>query len=299
MLLTAKRKGVLEVLELQSRMLFPGRWVAAAVLVAALLGVPGTALGQTGNFCVRDFQSGAVCTANDVRIQALNLLAIVETCDGGTPGFAQGDFEIFVSAVGAPERYDIGMFVALDGGSARDGNSCFHDYLQPPLTPTPTMGDNNGDGVPDVTGGPWLDADADACGDIAGGYAGLQDGANPARGLRGHQWQRHRGCLGLHELGQQCRDRLLQPGRCLSRDQREMRLRPPRPGNPDGHHCAPESRSEPGSDPLPDPSAGAGHPLLAADRSGRAPGRRKRRPSSGPGSQRLARGFPQVVQGPC
>lgn len=145
------------------------RWPAAAVLLVAALAAPGIALGQTGNFCVRAFQPGAVCTANDVRIQALNLLSIVETCDGGTPGVAEGNFEVFVSAVGAPERYDIGMFIALDGASARDGNSCFHDYLQPPLTPTPTMGDNNGDGVPDVTNGPWLDADADACGDIAAG----------------------------------------------------------------------------------------------------------------------------------
>jgi hypothetical protein len=145
------------------------RWLVVVVLLSSVVGAPGVARGQTGNFCVRDFQPGAVCTANDVRIQALNLLSIVETCDAGVPGVAEGNFEVFVSAVGAPERYDIGMFIGLDGASARDGNSCFHDYLEPPLTPTPTMGDHNGDGIPDVTGGPWLTADGDACGDIAAG----------------------------------------------------------------------------------------------------------------------------------
>jgi hypothetical protein len=137
----------------------------AAVLFAFL---PATAAAQqTGNFCVRDFQGGAVCTANDVRVQALNLVNIAETCAAGIPGSALATFEVFVSAVGAPDRYDIGLFIALDGGSARDGNLCFHDFLEPPLTPTPAYGDRNGDGIPDLAGGPWWNADADACGDIA------------------------------------------------------------------------------------------------------------------------------------
>lgn len=141
------------------------RW--AAVLGIAL-GIPAAAEAQqTGNFCVRDFQPGAVCTANDVRIQALNLVNIIETCAAGIPNSALANFEVFVSAVGAPDRYDIGLFIALDGGSARDGNSCFHDYLEPPLTATPTYGDANGDGIPDLSGGPWWDADLDGCGDIA------------------------------------------------------------------------------------------------------------------------------------
>jgi len=143
----------------------PAWRLPAAVLLAALV-APGAAHAQTGNFCVRDFQPGAVCTANDVRVQALNLITLTEDCASGIPGSALASFEIFVSAVGAPDRYDIGLFVALDGGSGRDGNSCLHDYLAPPLTPTPSYGDSNGDGIPDLTGGPWWDADTDACGDI-------------------------------------------------------------------------------------------------------------------------------------
>ena len=139
--------------------------ILGVALFAALL--PAGAAAQTGNFCVRDFQGGAVCTANDVRVQALNLVSIAETCAAGIPGSALATFEVFVSAVGAPDRYDIGLFIALDGGSARDGDSCLHDYLEPPLTATPTYGDRNGDGVPALAGGPWWNADTDVCGDIA------------------------------------------------------------------------------------------------------------------------------------
>lgn len=32
---------------------------------------------------------------------------------------------------GATKRYDIGLFVATDGGSALSGNSCYHDFVQP------------------------------------------------------------------------------------------------------------------------------------------------------------------------
>ena len=134
-----------------------------------LLAAPAAARAQVGNVCVRDFLPGAVCTANDVRIQALNLVSIVEACAAGVPGEAEAIFDVFASAFGSPERYDIGTFVALDGGSARDGDACFHDFLQPPLTPTPTFGDKNGDGIADVDGGPWLDADVDQCGDISAG----------------------------------------------------------------------------------------------------------------------------------
>lgn len=122
--------------------------------------------GEEGNVCVRDFQPGAVCTANDVRIEELTPVNVIETCSEGTPGEAEVVFEALVSADGSPDRYDIGLFLALDGGSARDGDSCLHDYLDPPLTSNPTYGDYNVDGVPDILDGPWLDNDGDMCGDI-------------------------------------------------------------------------------------------------------------------------------------
>jgi uncharacterized repeat protein (TIGR01451 family) len=123
-------------------------------------------VGETGDFCVRDYRSGAVCVANDVRIEALTVVSVVESCVTGVVGETEVVFETLVSADGSPDRYDVGLFLALDGGSARDGDSCFHDYLEPPLTTTPTYGDKNLDTIPDVFDGPWWDDDGDTCGDI-------------------------------------------------------------------------------------------------------------------------------------
>ena len=127
---------------------------------------PAAAQGETGNVCVRDYQGGAVCTANDVRIEALTVVSVIEDCASGTLGETEIVFETLISSAGSPDRYDIGFFLALDGGSARDGDSCYHDYLEPPLTTTPTYGDKNSDMVDDITDGPWWDDDGDTCGDI-------------------------------------------------------------------------------------------------------------------------------------
>lgn len=129
---------------------------------------PAFAQGESGNVCVRDYRGGAVCTANDVRIEALNVVSVNETCIGGTPGETEVVFEALVSSAGSPNRYDIGLFLALDGGSARDGDSCYHDFLSGPLTATPTYGDKNSDTIDDIDGGPWWNGatDGDSCGDI-------------------------------------------------------------------------------------------------------------------------------------
>jgi len=150
--------------------------IGAAGLVASLV-LPAVALaqGEQGNVCVRDYRGGAVCTANDVRIEALTVVSVVEDCVSGTPGETEVVFETLVSSAGSPDRYDIGLFLALDGGSARDGDNCYHDFLSGPLTPTPTYVEED----PMLTGpgpmgeetiidGPWWDGagDGDLCGDI-------------------------------------------------------------------------------------------------------------------------------------
>ncbi|HSR68552.1 MAG TPA: hypothetical protein VLU25_11475 [Acidobacteriota bacterium] len=143
-----------------------------ALAFAALALVSGThsafAQGESGNVCVRDFRSGAVCTANDVRIEQLIVVSVLEDCSSGTVGETEVVFETLVSADGSPDRYDIGLFLALDGGSARDGDSCYHGFLSGAQTSTPTYGDKNMDGVDDLDGGPWWDGDtdSDSCGDI-------------------------------------------------------------------------------------------------------------------------------------
>ena len=131
---------------------------------------------QVGNFCVKDFQPGAVCTANDVRIEALTPVSVVEDCVTGTPGQATVVFEAMVSASGSPDRFDIGIFIGLGAGAteALDGDNCLHDFLEPPLTATPTYTDvrpAGPNGVMEIDGGPWLGNEAgdpaDMCGDIA------------------------------------------------------------------------------------------------------------------------------------
>ena len=143
-----------------------------AVLV--IIAAPADAQ-QIGNYCVRDFQPGANCTANDVRIEQLTPVNVIEDCVTGTPGWATVVFEAMVSASGSPNRYDIGIFIGL--GTAADealtGDNCLHDYLEPPLTATPTYTDlrpPGGNGVNELVGGPWLTNEpsdpTDTCGDI-------------------------------------------------------------------------------------------------------------------------------------
>lgn len=141
--------------------------ITAAVVAALTAAVPNTKAQETGNVCVRDYQAGAVCTANDVRLDSLTPVSVVEDCTTGTIGSATVIFEALVSAAGSPDRFDIGIFIALDGGDALTGDNCLHDFLEPPLTATPTYGDANVDMIQDIDGPPWLDNDGDSCGDIA------------------------------------------------------------------------------------------------------------------------------------
>lgn len=125
---------------------------------------------EIGNVCVQDYKPGAVCTANDVRIKELRIVEVVKACNVAPDvGFLDVIFEALVSSEGSPDRYDIGLFLALDGGSALSGDSCYHDHLPPPITTSPVYGDKNGDGVQDIDNGPWWNGepnDADTCGDL-------------------------------------------------------------------------------------------------------------------------------------
>jgi hypothetical protein len=143
---------------------------ASLLLLLLMLLAPRLAHAQEiGNYCVWDYQSGAVCTANDVRIKELRIMRVDKPCNLAPTGYLDVVFEALVSSEGSPDRYDVGLFLALDGGSAESGDSCYHDYLPPPITTTPTYGDKNSDGVPDIDNGPWWNGepkDADTCGDI-------------------------------------------------------------------------------------------------------------------------------------
>ncbi|RPJ22808.1 MAG: hypothetical protein EHM35_17880, partial [Planctomycetaceae bacterium] len=135
----------------------PRPWRVTLIVLVALVTAAQWAAAQTpginyeeGNVCLQDYLAGAVCTAEDVRIASISP-TIQEVC------LLAGDVvtaEFTVRLVtGATDRYDIGLFVATDGGSAMSGDSCYHDFLQP------------------ATAGPWdfattyRNTDGDMCAD--------------------------------------------------------------------------------------------------------------------------------------
>jgi len=148
--------------------------------VAALIGVlsiPAAFAYETGAVCVRDFSPGISCSEQDVRIGDVTVVAILEDCPTGDPSTAEASLKLRIEN-GIQTNYDIGVFLSLNGNSALSGTQCLHDYLEPPLTTSPTYTDSDGNGRLDLSGGPWLDAEpsnpADDCGDIASGTDDLK-----------------------------------------------------------------------------------------------------------------------------
>src|SRR5436309_2613436 len=123
------------------------------------------------NNCIDDV-TGRIndCTANDVRIDSA--MAADDPVPICTPD-AQIMIHVRWKLVPGPDRYDIGLFVAKDGGTARTG-LCNHDYLPPPLVCDPGSVD------PNSGSGPYWNAECsktpnDACGDIQAGVATYRD----------------------------------------------------------------------------------------------------------------------------
>lgn len=82
---------------------------------------------------VADFNN-AVCTANDVRVSKINVIDGPVSCDEGLP-VTISTLEAEVLG-GAKKRYDIGIYLATDGGDAKasvSGNNdgCRRDILNP------------------------------------------------------------------------------------------------------------------------------------------------------------------------
>lgn len=139
--------------------------LAAGLLLAALFTGAQVASAQSGvtwqsgNYCVQDFEPGATCAANDVRIASISP-ALSDVCllvgDQATAFFTL-DIE-----TGAQTRYDIGLFIATDGSptGALSGDLCYHDFLQPPDV-------LNSDGTPlnPLGVGPFANYDGDTCAD--------------------------------------------------------------------------------------------------------------------------------------
>ncbi len=108
------------------------------------------------------------CTANDVNLGTFVKVTGPDTCVAGDPMQVQVRAQMEATSA---ERWDIGLFIALDGGDALRG-SCHQDYLPPPLNDTTTT-------TPPRTA-PFYNAElsedpGDSCGDLEQGILTLRD----------------------------------------------------------------------------------------------------------------------------
>ena len=95
-----------------------------------------------------------VCTAGDVKIAKFNVILGPTTCVLNSTIIVQLQAETVSTS---QNRFDVGYWIALDGGNARTG-LCFDDYLPPPLDNAPTVG------LTRIS--PFINTNNNACGDI-------------------------------------------------------------------------------------------------------------------------------------
>ncbi len=145
---------------------------ASGLWLADLLLAPQSASAQLNACLDAAVGSSFSCVANDV---SLGVLIVTDpgsvTCTETSPGsgdFEASDVEIQARLIGnATERYDIGMWIALDEGDARTG-LCLRNYL--PAEPNALADIVTYD--PLSGAGPYFDAESapppgpDLCGDL-------------------------------------------------------------------------------------------------------------------------------------
>jgi uncharacterized repeat protein (TIGR01451 family) len=141
--------------------------LALALVIAASFSAGRPALAANGG-CLDDVTGTTNnCGASDVQVsQLFNRETISCTAGEMVTIYLRADL-----LAGANERYDIGLFVATDGGNAKTG-SCYQDYLPPLLAGIDTY--NPGSPLPGPDGGPFYNAEADTdavdtCGDLEKG----------------------------------------------------------------------------------------------------------------------------------
>ena len=143
------------------------------LMLASVLGVVGLASGQAAAqdaVCADGGPQGALnCVAGDVKLATLSLLSVVDGCDylGDT-----ATITMKAELVGtSQDRYDVGVFIATDGGTAHTG-TCYHDFLPPALAgPDPLCTSSVVDPASGI--GPFYSAECDyptdVCGDLSQG----------------------------------------------------------------------------------------------------------------------------------
>jgi len=97
------------------------------LVVAIPFYMPNTLLAQetrTGDFCVEDL-GGNSCTANDLEVTGATVISTSDPCTF-VGDFGTFEIDFTIGSGNATERYDIGLYFAMDGGSAKSGDSCMH-----------------------------------------------------------------------------------------------------------------------------------------------------------------------------
>lgn len=140
-------------------------------LPLALLASNVSRAAEIGDFCVHHYSAGIACQGTEAWISRLQPVTVLEDCASGDPTTAEATFRVWISG-GTTTTYDAALFLALNGGSALSGGQCLHDYLEPPLATSPTYGDFDANGRPDLLNGPWWDGEPfampqDTCGDLS------------------------------------------------------------------------------------------------------------------------------------
>ena len=144
--------------------------------------------------CMNDVFGGETnCTAADVRVSQYTLVEGPKECLPGEKIQVKLQAEL---VAGAQDRYDVGLFIAQDGGEALTG-ICYRDYLATPLLSSsynpgtlfvPPAGD---DPITYTGGGPFLTSEEaeDLCGDIKQGIHTFRDvGETPSDAGTGPVW---------------------------------------------------------------------------------------------------------------
>src|SRR5262245_15845047 len=134
----------------------PGSVAILAFLLSVVVLAPAPVMAQFPNLACLQEEPGLdnpACTANDVRLVKLEGV-------GPTGCVADTDTPVSLRATieSVPGRYDIGLWLNQRGSAKSDptGNHCSRAFLHPPGTTTAC----------NQSGGPYYDADSDACGDV-------------------------------------------------------------------------------------------------------------------------------------
>jgi hypothetical protein len=117
--------------------------VAISFVVASINAAPNPPGPLVGEFdvCIPD---GYSCTANDVRIEALDAVQVITGCRYTTISpitqTMNVRFRVSLSSFGltgtSPDRYDIGAYISQNGRPVQGNDQCFHDWFEPPITAT-------------------------------------------------------------------------------------------------------------------------------------------------------------------